>query len=403
MKITPSLEAEKALIGAVLLDCALLAEAGHISPEDFFADNHRAIWRAILSMPEQFDLVTVAEKLRGAAGGAAYLSATLDGVPIGSKMAARTYANLVREKAKIRQLASIAQSAIEAANSPDASSRELAKSIAAAIQPILALPAGARNIFASASEFGFADHEEISWLVPGVIQAGANGFIVAAPKVGKSWLAAELCIALAEGRPWLGLKINRRHKVALISREDNPALTRWRLARLSGEGLAAVDGWLYVNTRAQSKTFSLTNDAEHAEMLSELKRVKPELAIFDVMNVMHGSDENDNTEMVRVLRRLSEIHAEAGCAVCVVHHFNKLAEGSLTARMRGSSAIAGWAEWMVGVEKFGDRTRRVTFELKACEPQEPIFFVIERGLDESMVLRTVDKPTEPPKGRRSLA
>jgi RecA-family ATPase len=54
--------------------------------------------------------------------------------------------------------------------------------------------------------------------------------IVAEPKVGKSWLAADLAICLALGVDFLGRKVPRAVKVAFVSREDNPSLTRWRLA-----------------------------------------------------------------------------------------------------------------------------------------------------------------------------
>jgi hypothetical protein len=50
--------------------------------------------------------------------------------------------------------------------------------------------------------------------------------------------------------------------------------------------------------------------------------------------------------------------------------------GSLTQRLRGAGAIAGWAEWLIGVEVVpGEkRTRRVQFELKAGEPPEPFCY-----------------------------
>jgi putative DNA primase/helicase len=214
---------------------------------------------------------------------------------------------------------------------------------------------------------------EIDWLVDGVIQRGANGFICSLPKVGKSWLAVDLALSLALGMPWLGFNLQRAAKTALITREDNPALTRWRMDRLlagKNRSRAELAEQLYVNSREQSPEFRLDRAELFAPMIAELKTVRPEFVILDVFNVLHGADENDNTEMRAILEELNRLQKEVGCAIGAVHHFSKSAEGSLTQRLRGSSAIAGWAEWLVGVEAVaGDtRPRRVQFELKAGEP-----------------------------------
>lgn len=59
--------------------------------------------------------------------------------------------------------------------------------------------------------------EEIEWLVRGVIQRGANGFICSNPKAGKSWLGVDLALSLALGGPWVDFLVPRRVKVALVT------------------------------------------------------------------------------------------------------------------------------------------------------------------------------------------
>jgi len=96
----------------------------------------------------------------------------------------------------------------------------------------------------------------------------------------------------------------------------------------------------------------LDNPNQMAELMAALKTIRPRFAIFDVFNVLHSADENDNQEMRTVLRQLSAIQAEIGCGIGVVHHYNKTDQGgSMTQRLRGSSAIAGWAEWLIGISK----------------------------------------------------
>jgi AAA domain/CHC2 zinc finger len=233
------------------------------------------------------------------------------------------------------------------------------------------------SLLVDAPEFLSTVSPEIDWLVDGLIQRGANGFICAPPKVGKSWLAVDLALSLALGLPWVEFDVRRPAKVALITREDNPGLTRWRMDRLlAGKNCTVPDleGRLYVNSREQSPVFRLDESELFAPMISELKAVRPEFVILDVFNVLHGADENDNTEMRRVLEELNRLQREVGCSIGVVHHFNKTAEGSLTQRLRGAGAIAGWAEWLIGVEVADEHVRKMQFELKAAQPPESLYF-----------------------------
>jgi hypothetical protein len=233
------------------------------------------------------------------------------------------------------------------------------------------------NLLIDAPDFLSAFSPEISWFVDGLIQVGANGFICAPPKVGKSWLAVDLALSLALGLPWLGFDVHRPVKTALITREDNPGLTRWRMDRLlagKNKTMADLEGRLYVNSREQSPAFCLDNVELFAPMIAELKAVQPEFVILDVFNILHSADENDNTEMRRILEDLNRLQREVGCAIGVVHHFNKSAEGSLTQRLRGSGAIAGWAEWLIGIEAADEHIRKMQFELKAAQPPEPFYY-----------------------------
>jgi len=133
---------------------------------------------------------------------------------------------------------------------------------------------------------------------------------------------------------------------------------------------------LYVNSREQSPVFRLDEPDFLAPMITELRAVKPEFVVLYVFNILHGADENDNTEMRGVLEELNWLHREIGCAVGVVHHFNKNSEGSLTQRLRGAGAIAGWAEWLIGVEAQDEHVRKMQFEIKAAQPPDPLYFRI---------------------------
>jgi len=138
-------------------------------------------------------------------------------------------------------------------------------------------------------------------------------------------------------------------------------------------------------------------------LIAELKKRQIEFAVFDVFNVMHAADENDNSEMRKILQQLSNIQAETGCSIGVVHHLNKADSGSLTQRMRGASAIAGWAEWLIALSLHDDESAviKAEFELKASAPP-PVYFEIESASGVAR-LKPVDRPEAGKRaGRRPL-
>jgi hypothetical protein len=239
------------------------------------------------------------------------------------------------------------------------------------------------KVLVSAAQFVSTIPEEVDWLIDGLIQRGANGFFCAVPKGAKSWAATDMAISLALGCPWLDFNIPKPVRTGVVSREDAPGLTGWRMRHLlAGKPPSAnvnlFEENLYVNTREQTAQFMLDQPEQVSEMVDAMKERGIEFAIFDVFNVLHAADENDNTEMRLILRRLSEIQQKVGCAIGVVHHFNKADTGSMTQRLRGSSAIAGWAEWLIGLTIVDEeqKIRRMEFELKAAQPPNPINFQI---------------------------
>ncbi len=125
-----NLDAERSILGAVLLDNHVLdAAMEQLRPEDFFLDQHRRIFERMVGCREAgevIDLVTLTEHLRRrgeleAAGGAAYLSQLVDGVPRVSNV--EYYARIVKEKALLRNLIhtaqAIQQQAFEASEEAD--------------------------------------------------------------------------------------------------------------------------------------------------------------------------------------------------------------------------------------------------------------------------------------------
>ena len=126
-----NLEAERSILGAILLDNHVLdAALEKLKPEDFFLDQHQRIFMQMIELAESqqaIDDVTLADLLHRkgqleAAGGNAYIAALTDGLPRVNHP--EHHARIVKEKSMLRSLIhathAIQQTALEAEEDPDA-------------------------------------------------------------------------------------------------------------------------------------------------------------------------------------------------------------------------------------------------------------------------------------------
>jgi AAA domain/CHC2 zinc finger len=242
-------------------------------------------------------------------------------------------------------------------------------------------PISETTLFMTVPQFREHAADHIDWLVEGLIQHGANGMVISRPKSGKSFTILDLAIALASGQKWLDFFVPKRVKTALVSREDHSGLTQWRERKISeGRGLSSLDldGWLHINAKGLKPKIMLDYPDDVKLLIADLKRYQTEFLILDVMRVLHGAEENDNTEMQKIIDVLNHIQEETKASICLIHHDNKREDASLTERARGASAIAGWAEFICGIRIVDDVewVREFTCELKASMAPEKFYYKI---------------------------
>jgi len=111
-KIPPqNIDAEQSVLGAILLDRdAIFKVMKVVRPEDFYREDHRIIYEAMLFLNESgrpVDLITVSEQLRqqgnlDKAGGVAYIASLAEMAPVAANV--EYYARIVEEKALLRTL-----------------------------------------------------------------------------------------------------------------------------------------------------------------------------------------------------------------------------------------------------------------------------------------------------------
>jgi len=114
-----NLDAEKTILGAILLDNAAHAEAAeHIQSDDFSLDSHRRIFLRMGELVDSgrtVDIVTLANELSRykeveAVGGVAYLASLTEGLP--RRPVIEDYIRIVKDKSLLRRLMGICSAAI---------------------------------------------------------------------------------------------------------------------------------------------------------------------------------------------------------------------------------------------------------------------------------------------------
>lgn len=113
-----SIDAERSILGSILLDNGLYDQASALKSDDFSLDAHRRIFARMTDLQalgRPVDMITLAEELDRrkeveAVGGVAYLSSLIDGVP--DRPSIEHYVRIVRNKSLLRGLINIAQNAI---------------------------------------------------------------------------------------------------------------------------------------------------------------------------------------------------------------------------------------------------------------------------------------------------
>jgi replicative DNA helicase len=115
-----SIDAERALLGALMIDASALDRVlSQVKIDDFYLDSHRRLYGAIINLAERgrpADMVALTEHLTNVeelakVGGATYLVELLEAVPSAANIT--HYAQIVREKAMLRVLISAASEIVD--------------------------------------------------------------------------------------------------------------------------------------------------------------------------------------------------------------------------------------------------------------------------------------------------
>ncbi|MBP0618583.1 replicative DNA helicase [Cupriavidus oxalaticus] len=367
LKVPPhSIEAEQSVLGGLLLDNAAWDRiADFLSEADFYRFDHRMIFQSIarlISATKPADVITVYEMLQVAGkaeevGGLAYLNSLAQNTPSAANI--RRYAEIVRERAVLRKLVTVADDIASAAFAPKG--REVRELLDEAESKVFAIAEeGARG------QAGFQEiqplltqvveridelyHRDSTSDVTGVptgfvdldrmtsgMQGGDLIIVAGRPSMGKTAFSLNIGehVAVEQGLPvavfsmeMAGTQLAMR-MLGSVGRLDQHRLRTGRLLdedwpRLTHAIQRMNDAQLFIDETPALNPMELRARSRRlARQCGQLG-----LIIIDYLQLMSGSGggENRATEISEISRSLKGLAKELNCPVIALSQLNRSLE-----------------------------------------------------------------------------
>jgi hypothetical protein len=188
-----------------------------------------------------------------------------------------------------------------------------------------------------------------SWLVEGILPVGSLALLYAQPAAFKTFLAMGIARAILSGEPFCGFESKAKGSVVYICLEGKGGAKQ--RVRAICETLTSEHR---KNFHVVTKAIRLpgTSREDWAKLLREMAAYKEttapvRLVIIDTWARINETDENQSTEVGKVLDCLQPLMDQFGASVLVIHHEGK-ARG---AGARGSTALIGAADTIMRAER----------------------------------------------------
>ncbi|EHD0092993.1 replicative DNA helicase [Vibrio vulnificus] len=367
IKVPPhSLEAEQSVLGGLLLDNERWdTVAERVVSKDFYSRPHRLIFDAIKSILEEnkpLDLITLSEHLERReqledVGGFAYLADLAKNTPSAANINA--YADIVAERALVRNLISVANEIADAGYDPQGRSSEdlldLAESKVFAIaEERTSENEGPQNVDSilektleriellykspqdgvTGVDTGFTD---LNKKTAGL--QGSDLIIVAArPSMGKTTFAMNLCenAAMDQDKPVLIFSLEMpaeqimMRMLASLSRVDQ---TKIRTGQLDDEDWARISSTMGILMEKKNMYIDDSSGLTPTEVRSRARRVAREhgglsMIMVDYLQLMRVPALSDNRtlEIAEISRSLKALAKELNVPVVALSQLNRSLE-----------------------------------------------------------------------------
>jgi hypothetical protein len=196
--------------------------------------------------------------------------------------------------------------------------------------------------------------DPISYVVPMLIPEGVT-ILAGRPKVGKSWAALDIALALAGGGYVLGEIRLEEGDVLYAALEDNDRRLRARIERVLTQSELKWPARLTLAT--QWRRLDAGGVADAREWAASVK--KPRLIIFDTLAGVRGDRNSKDTTYegdYRALLELQKWAGEAGLGILILHHTRKMEAEDPIDSVSGTLGLTGCVDTIAILGRTGKGT-----------------------------------------------
>jgi RecA-family ATPase len=417
-KLLPNnVEAERAVLGSILIHpVAITKVADILRADDFYVNSHRVIYQAIIDLCESrepADLITLTDELqrRGKLeeiGGVSYVSSLANQVPTSAN--AEYYAGIVLRAAIQRRLIDAAGQIAKAAyETPDADAAlEQAEKLVSSISERAARARPMLNL----AQLMATPLEPLRYVVPTFLPEGL-AILAAKGKIGKSWLAYALAIAVASGGVFLGQRVEAGD-VLYLALEDGERRLQSRARKLLGDSaswpqrLELATKWARLDAGGLRRLEWWLKDHPTARLIvvDVFAKVKPPRSRY-------GDPYAEDYAAMEGLHALAQAYR---VAIVVIHHTRKAGAEDVYDELNGTSGLAGAADTLLVLQRPRDeaegvlhltgreiedetshvlRFSRETCTWQLAEDQDTDPLLSQEAADVLRILRDADGPMTP--------
>lgn len=188
--------------------------------------------------------------------------------------------------------------------------------------------------------------EPIRWTVEGLVPEGLT-FLAGKPKLGKSWLALILALAVATDNKFLGYP-TLTGSVLYIALEDGERRMQERATWLGARSMLG-EGLKRFHYRTEWPTLDRGGLTQLEDWMTE--RPDTKLVVIDTFGRIRGSlpGKDRYAEEYALLGEVQSFAIKHGIAVILVHHLRKMGADDWIEQLSGSQAITGAADTLLGL------------------------------------------------------
>ncbi|MBO5574822.1 MAG: AAA family ATPase [Ruminococcus sp.] len=227
-------------------------------------------------------------------------------------------------------------------------------------------------------------YKPIEFAVDELIAQGLY-ILAGSPKVGKSWLALQLCLAVAKGEKLLERE-TRGGTALYLCLEDGYERIQKRLYELTDE----PSDKLFFSIMADSIGCGLEQEIEKFKSVNEDLR----LVVIDTLQMVRSETESTYGNDYAELLPLKNLAQQLGISIVLVHHLRKAADSDPFNMVSGSTGLNGCVDGLLVLMKAKRSANQATLHCTGRDIEDKELLLTRQGASWELADESEDKPPD---------